>query len=182
MYVCACMYVCMFMWVNCEFGCMNAEVREHWCRYRFLPSPFLETERLLSFTIAYSRLVDLRTPGDSPVSFSLVHKGELDPQCPCGGKAVTVHPSKLRIGKAQAPCTMRHAVSSAALHPLPISHHSSYCIVFAVLRHNPIMHSSLQFEIFLHHLPKGWDGKYMLPLPTHLQLLNNMPWFQHTYY
>lgn len=79
-------------------------------------------------------------------------------------------------------CTVHRAVSSAILHPLPILHHLAYCIVFVVLRHSPIMQSILQFEILLHHLPKGWDGKYMSPLPTPLQLLNNMPWFQHTYH
>lgn len=83
-----CIGVCVHvMCVNCEFGYMHAEVRgQHWCRYRFLPSTFLETEGLLSFTIACIRLVDLRAPGDSSISTSPVHEGELDLQHPRGNK------------------------------------------------------------------------------------------------
>ena len=162
--VCAYLYVCLLRGVTCEFGCMNAEVREeHWCRDRFLPSPFLDTERLLSFTIAYTRLVDPRTPGDSPVSFSPVHEEELGPQCPCGKKLEQCTLPNSVLGRH-----MHHAVSSAVLHSLPILHLLSFCIVFIVLRHSLIMQSILQFETLLHHLPKGWDGKYMSSLPTHL--------------
>lgn len=150
-YVCVYMWACMLMCVNCEFGCMNAEVREeHWCKYRFLPSYFLETECLLSFAIAYTRLVDPRTPGDSPISISPVHEGELELQHPCGKKSCTS--AHFLTPCWEGTCSMHHAVSSAVyilfpswtIHPTalfllswdtvplcsPVSNLKSSCIIF----------------------------------------------------